>query len=227
KPIADFEQWRREHPEAVKELISGDQAARDTGPTQPPSIWANIKPINLAKIAAAVLLVLSLGFTVGRLSTPGPDMEQLQQQLEMSLVRSLEPQLQQSISQQVKNELLNPMVDHQLQFEDEMQRQLQGILSDFAAEFQIASANNLNQVLDDLMLAFDEDQMRERNLFIEALNQLDERRWTDHETLQNDLIELAALANDEISRNRQGLHLLMTGGDKIIKQDNEEIQQGR
>ena len=219
KPAADFEQWRRDHPEAVRELISGDQSAGDTGPPQPQNIWANIRPINLAKIAAAVLVVLALGFVIGRSSSTGPDMEQLQQQLEMSLVRSLEPKLQQSIFEQVKNELLNPMVDHQLQFEDEMQRQLHDTLTEFAAELHAVSASNLNQLLGDLMAAFDEDQMRERNLFMEALNQLDQRRWTDHEMLQNDLTDLAYLANDEISRNRQGLQLLMTGGDKIIKQD--------
>ena len=183
--------------------------------------------MNLAKIAAAVLVVLALGFTFGRLSTPGPDMEQLQQQLEMSLVRSLEPKLQQSISEQLKSGFLSPLADRQVQFEDEMQQQIQGVLSDFAAEFQTATTDNLNRVLDDLMLVFDEAQMRERTLFMEALNQLDERRWDDHEMLQNDLIELASLANDEISRNRQGLQLLMTSGDKIIKQDDEEIQQGR
>ena len=198
KPAADFEQWRRDHPEAVRELISGDQSAGYTGPTQPKNIWANIRPVNLAKIAAAVLVVLALGFVVGRLSTPGPDMEQLQQQLEMSLVSSLQPKLQQSIFEQVKIDLLSPLADRQVQFENEMQQQLQSVLSDFAAEFQTASANNLNQVLGDLMLAFDEARMQERNFFIQALDQLDQRQWADHEILQNDLVELASLANDEI-----------------------------
>ncbi|KPK75252.1 MAG: hypothetical protein AMJ79_11955 [Phycisphaerae bacterium SM23_30] len=225
KPAPDFEQWRRDHPQAVKKLISGDQSAKAPWPPQPQNIWANIRPINLAKIAAAVLLILAAGFVIGRSSSTDPDMDQLQQQLEMSLVHSLEPKLQQSISQKLHNEILSPLAARQVQFEDEIQRQMQGIFSDFAAEFQIAANDNLNQLLSELMQAFDLAQMRERNLFMEALHQLDQRRWADHEMLQNDLIEVAALAHDEISRNRQELQLLLTGGDKIIKQDYEEIQQ--
>jgi hypothetical protein len=181
----------------------------------------------LAKIAAVLLVVLALGFTFGRWSRTGPDMKKLHQQMEMSLMRSLEPRLQQTISQKLHNDILSPLAARQVQFEDEMQQQLQGILSDFAAELQIAAHGDLNQLLSELMQAFDQAQMRERSLFMEALNQLDQRRWADHEMLQNDLMEFAVLTNDEISRNRRELQLLMTGGDKIIKQDYEEIQQSR
>jgi antitoxin component of RelBE/YafQ-DinJ toxin-antitoxin module len=171
--------------------------------------------------AAAILLILAVGFGVGRLSTTRPDMEQLR----MSLASSLEPGLRQYVSQQVKDDWINLLAAGQVQFKEEILRHFRDNLNEFALQSTNASNAALNQILTEFVLSFDQVQSRERYQFMMAMDQLDQQRMYDNAVLRGDLQLLAVQAGDEIMRTQGMVQQLAIKDDKIKENMNPSIKE--
>lgn len=146
-------------------------------------VWRVMKrPIT--KLAAAAVLLIGLGYAVGRLSTPQPDMEQLRSALETSLKSSLEEEM---------NRRWQPVfAANCVQLKDELQQQVRRDLTEFADQILAASGTLTEQRLIQLIELIEAARMRDRQRVATALGQIEFNRLQDKNLFGSGLVTLAA-----------------------------------
>jgi hypothetical protein len=144
--------------------------------------WFLRKPI--AKIAAAAVLLIGIGYAVGRLSAPQPDMEQLHSALETSLSASL--------TDQMDRRWQSAFNAYCAQFKDELQQQVRSDLTEFAAQTLAASNSLTEQRLMKLIELIEAARERDRRQVAAALEAIESGRLQDKSQLGKGLIALAA-----------------------------------
>jgi hypothetical protein len=140
------------------------------------------KPI--AKMAAAAVLLIGLGYAVGRLSAPGPDMEKLHSALETSLKASL--------TEQMDRRWQSVFTAYCVQFKDELQQQVRRDLTEFAAQTLAASNSLTEQRLMKLIELIEAARERDRRQVAAALEAIESVRLQDKSQLGKGLVALAA-----------------------------------
>ena len=119
--------------EKVRDSLSDKEKIRENT-----SLWQFPKrPI--AKLAAAAVLLIAVGYAVGQLTTPQPDMEQLQSALETSLRASL--------SEDMDRRWKSAFAANCVEFKDQLQQQVRRDLTEFAAQTLAASNTRTEQRL--------------------------------------------------------------------------------
>jgi len=177
-----------------------------------------------ARWAAAVLVILALGFVVGRVSSAGPDMDLLEQRLEMSLASSLEPTIRQNLTDELNRDWLGILAASRAQLREDLQEQFRADLNEYAADTFAAAYTATNELLANLIQTLDAAQAQERYRILETLDLLEQQRLYDDALLRSDLVHLA-LQTDE------GFQKLMTVKDiknnepEVIKNNDEQVNQ--
>lgn len=166
--------------ERVRAALVGKQENRGSKST---SIWPVMKrPI--AKLAAAAILLIAVGYAVGRLTTPQPDMEQLQSALENSLRASL--------IDEMNNRWQTTFTANCIQLKDELQQQVRRDLTEFAAQTLAASNTLTEQRLMKLVELIETARARDRQQIAAALEKIE----YDKQLLGNGLVALAAQTSE-------------------------------
>lgn len=156
-------------------------------------IWRNIFKSPITKFAAAAVLLITVGYTVGRVSAPPPlDMEELQASLETSLRSSLEPSIRQELLEQMNNRWQSAFAANCAQLKDELQRQVRRDLTEFAAQTLAASGTLTNQRLMELVQLIEATRRRERQQIEAAFEQIEQEKIL----LRNGLLAVAAQTNE-------------------------------
>lgn len=156
-------------------------------------IWRNIFKSPITKFAAAAVLLITVGYTVGRVSAPPPlDMEELQASLETSLRSSLEPAIRQDMLEQMNNRWQSAFAANCAQLKDELQRQVRRDLTEFAAQTLAASGTLTNQRLMELVQLIEATRRRERQQIEAAFEQIEQEKIL----LRNGLLAVAAQTNE-------------------------------
>lgn len=151
-------------------------------------IWSTIFKSNLSKLAAAAVLLIAVGYAVGRLTTPQPDMEQLQSALETSLRASL--------TKEMDRRWQTAFTAYCIKFKDELQQQVRRDLTEFAAQTLAASSTLTEQRLIQLIDLIEAARERDRLQVASALEEIELNRLQDKSQLGNSLVALAARTSE-------------------------------
>ncbi len=164
--------------EKVRDNLSDKKKMREST-----SLWQFPKrPI--AKLAAAAVLLIAVGYTVGRLTTPQPDMEQLQSALETSLRASL--------TKEMDHRWQTAFTANCVQLKDELQQQVRRDLTEFAVQILAASNTRTEQHLTTLIEKIETARARDRRQTAAAFEKLE----FDKSQLGKGLVALAAQTSD-------------------------------
>ncbi len=156
-------------------------------------IWRNIFKSPITKFAAAAVLLITVGYTVGRVSAHPPlDVEELKAALETSLKSSLEPAIRQDLLEQMNNRWQSAFAANCAQLKDELQRQVRRDLTEFAAQTLAASGTLTNQRLMELIQLIEATRRRERQQIEAAFEQIEQEKIL----LRNGLLAVAAQTNE-------------------------------
>jgi len=162
-------------------------------------IWIKIFKSPIAKLAAAAVLLIAVGYTIGRLSAPPPlDMEELQAALESSLKSSLEPAIRQDLLEEMNDRWQSAFAAGCAQFKDELQQQVRRDLTEFAAQTLAASGTLTNQRLMELIQLIEAARRRERQQTEAAFEQIEQEKIQ----LRNGLLAVAAQTNELLGTKR-------------------------
>jgi hypothetical protein len=157
----------------VRNSLSGKEKTQESK-----SLWQFPKRA-IAKLAAAAVLLIAVGYVVGRLTTPQPDMEQLQSALETSLRASLIEEMNKRWQTTFKANCV--------QLKDEFQQQVRRDLTEFAVQTLAASNTLTEQRLIKLAELIETARARDHRQIAAALEKIE----YDKQLLGNGLVALA------------------------------------
>jgi hypothetical protein len=156
-------------------------------------IWRNIFKSPITKFAAAAVLLIAVGYIVGRASAPQTlDVEELQATLESSLKASLEPAIRQDLIVQLNEQWQSAFAANSAQLKEELHQQVRRDLTEFAAQTVTASGILTNQRLMELVQLIEAARRRERQQIEAALEQIEQEKIQ----LRNGLLAVAAQTNE-------------------------------
>jgi len=156
-------------------------------------IWRTVFKSPIAKLTAAAVLLIAVGYTIGRLSAPEPlDVEELKAALESSLKASLEPAIRQDLIVQLNEQWQLAFAAGCAQLKEELQRQVRRDLTEFAAQTLAASGTLTNQRLMELIQLIEAARWRERQQVAAALEQIEQEKIR----LRSGLLAVAARTNE-------------------------------
>jgi len=151
---------------------------------------------SLIKIAAAAVLFIAAGYAAGRLSAPkAPDIEQIR--------AALEPSIRQNLLDETKQYLQIGLANGYIRIRDELSQQYREDLNRVALQSVAASNAVTNEMLAELIEAFNHAQNQDRQLVTAALEEIESRRLKDKTELGNALTTLALHTEDELMRTKQ------------------------
>jgi len=151
---------------------------------------------NLAKIAAAAVLLILAGYAAGRLSGPKPpDIEQLR--------AAIEPAIRQDLLDEINSNMLASLEKGYTQIKDELSRQYRQDLDRTAMQTLAASNTVTNQLLAKLIDSIKDSQLQERRLVAAALEQIESNRLRDRSQLSSAVAALAVQTEDELIRTKK------------------------
>lgn len=176
----------------------GDERERE--PVGPTSIWRTILRAPVTKFAAAAVLLIGVGYVVGRVSAPRPlDMAELQSALETSLMSSLAPAIRQDVRGEVDRQLESAYAANSVRLKDELHQQVRHDLTEFAAETLAASRTITDRRVLELVQLIEAARTQDRQRIVKALEQVELNRLRDRTELGSGLVALA-VQTDELLR---------------------------
>ncbi|UCG57517.1 MAG: hypothetical protein JSU70_21955 [Phycisphaerales bacterium] len=164
-----------------------------------------------SRVAAAAVLLVLAGYTIGRLSLPHQvDEEELFHALENSLRASLEPTIRHKLIEETDRRRQLALASCYIQLKEELRRQHQDDLTRFATQTLAASNTLTNRLLAELVQAIGAAQMQDLRRVAAALHQIELNRLQDKTQLTTGLETLAYQTEDELQRTKQEMvHLLV------------------
>jgi hypothetical protein len=137
----------------------------------------------LIKFAAAAVILIAAGYTIGRISAPKPpDVQQLQ--------AALEPAIRQNLLEEMAQYMQVGLAGGYAQIKNELQQQYRRDLSDFAIQTLAASNAVTNQRLLQLIDAINTSQTHERQWYATALETLAVQTQDQLQKTKQDMVQL-------------------------------------
>ena len=168
-------------------VVQTQEKSRSATPR--PRVFKVMLESRISRLAAAALLLIGVGYVVGRLSAPRPlDVEPLR----ASLKSSLGPAIHDAVLAQLESSL----AVRDAQLKDELGRQVRRDLSDFAVQTLGAWEALTDQRLTELVQLIEAARLRDRWRVASALEQIESSRLEDRTQLGNGLQKLAAQTSE-------------------------------
>jgi len=173
----------------VRDTLIGERSRQSAGAR----IWRTVFKSPIAKLAAAAVLLIAVGYATGRLSAPEPlDVEELKASLESSLKSSLEPAIRQDLLEQMDDRWQSAFADGIAQIKEELQRQVRRDLTEFAAQTLAASGSLTNQRLMELIQLIEAARIKDRERIETAFKQIE----INQTQLGKSLLAMASRTNE-------------------------------
>jgi hypothetical protein len=135
------------------------------------------------KFAAAAVILIAAGYTIGRISAPkAPDVQQLQM--------ALEPAIRQNLLTEMAQYMQVGLAGGYTQIKNELQQQYRRDLSDFAIQTLAASNAVTNERLIGLINAIHASQTQDRQWFATALETLALQTEDQLQKTKEDMVQL-------------------------------------
>ena len=143
-----------------------EEAPAEAGPQRVLPFW------NLVKRAVAVVLVLGAGVGIGRWTAPrGVDVERLRADLQASLTASVAGTVQESIRAQVDQRVQASLAKSEAKLRTELAGQVQDNLQRLVAQAESNSKDLVDKRYDELVQIVEEARRKDRQHFLDALEQ--------------------------------------------------------
>jgi len=185
-----------------------NEAARQSKGEEQAKILTRIRTTNsfmklTLKFAAAAVLLVVAGYTVGRLSAARqPDIKEL--------YSALEPVIRQRLLEQINHQWQLVLASNNAQIKDELSNQYRRDLNESAVQTLAASSAVTHQLLEELIDAIDAAQTQDRQWVTTAIKQIELNRIQDSTQLSNALVSFAAQTEDELLRTKQDMVQLLS-----------------
>jgi hypothetical protein len=168
-------------------VVQTQEKSRSAAPR--PGVFRVMLASRMSKLAAAAILLVGVGYIVGRASAPPPlDAEQLR----ASLKSSLGPAIHDAVLAQLEPSL----AARDAQLKDELGRQVRRDLSEFAVQTLGAWEALTDQRLTELVQLIEAARLRDRWRVASALEQIELSRLEDKTQFGNSLQRLAAQTSE-------------------------------
>lgn len=186
------------------------------------SVWGRILRSRMTRLAAAAVLLVSVGYIGGWFSSQWLlGTEQLQSALETSLRASLESDIRQDLLSQINRDrqlaLASYHTDLKEQF-NELNQEHRRDLNELAVKTLAASSAVTNQLLRELIESIATVQTRDRRWIAAALNQIESNRLRDKTRFRNGLATLAVKTAEEMRQTKHDVakFLIQTQPDGLM-----------
>jgi len=148
-------------------------------------------------LAAAALIMLGVGVTVGRLTAPEPmDVEQLRTDLQAALTSSVQQAVLAEIDQRVDSALTTGMAQVKLDLVEEMRRDLRTLAADVTSN----SEQMMDQRFAEFVQLLEAARRKDRQQVARALDYIEANRRRDKTQIGMGLQSLAALTKPNPER---------------------------
>ncbi len=152
------------------------------------------------KWALAALVVLGLGFAIGRRSVPAPDLEAVR--------AAIEPEIRTALASDIKQQVLNEVVadwqaalgGHAGDLRTEPRRQLRLAADQWTARTVADSTAETQRVLLDLAEEIQANRREDRATLLALFEQAERQRQLDFVNLRRAVETVAVVADDKINR---------------------------
>jgi len=198
-------------------------------------IWIRVLKSRITRLAAAAVLLISLGYVGGWASARWLlGTKKLQSALETSLRPSLESDIRQNLLVQINRDrqlsLASYHTDLTEQFSElrsALNKQQRRDLNEFAVKTLAASSAMTNQLLRELIKSIATAQTRDRHWVTATLNQIESNRLQDKTLFRNGLATLAVQTADELRRTKQDVakYLIQTQPDRLMQNVPETLNE--
>ncbi|MHC4681026.1 MAG: hypothetical protein ACYTEK_20290, partial [Planctomycetota bacterium] len=148
--------------------------------------------------AAAAVVLIAAGYTIGRWSAPRPlDMEQIQ--------AAIEPAIRQNLLDETRQYVQLSLANGYLRVKDELSEQYRQDLSRVAIQTLTASNTITNELLTQLVESINTAQIQERQRFAAALEQIALNQLRDRNQWSSAFATFAVQTEDELMRTKQDM----------------------
>ncbi|MDT8301441.1 MAG: hypothetical protein RQ760_08150 [Sedimentisphaerales bacterium] len=150
-------------------------------------------PNSFARVAAAVVLLVTAGYAAGRLLSPKPpDIEQLQ--------AALEPAIREQLVDEMKQYWHLSLTASYAQLKEDLIQQYHRDLNQIAAYTLAASGAATNQLLENLIESINQAQTQERQWVATALGEIELNRLKSDAQLSNAFVTFAAQTKQDMAQ---------------------------
>jgi hypothetical protein len=157
-------------------------------PVSPISMWRMFIDSKITKLAAAAVLLIVVGYIVGRVSNP----------------RVVDTkQFHHALREEWNRDLQLALANWDARLKNELGQQFRGELNDSAVQTLTTSGAMTNELLAKLIEAISAAQTQQRHDIIAALEQMEFNRLRDNSQIRNDFARFAVLTSDELERTRK------------------------
>ncbi|UCG47905.1 MAG: hypothetical protein JSU94_20800 [Phycisphaerales bacterium] len=160
-----------------------------------PRIWQLIAKGATAKLAAAAVLMVGLGYLAGRLSAAGaPDVEEIRSVVESSMAARLDEALESKIEEITGAERASSLDARFAELREGLGEQLRRDVKEAAVQTLAAAGSLTDRRLTELAEQFEAARLADRQSVGEVLREMELNRRYDKDQLRNGLRSLVAYA---------------------------------
>ncbi len=172
---------------------------------------------NLFRLAAVIILSISIGYAAGRFSAPKPpDIEQIRSKLE--------PAIREKLLDDVTQYVQLGLASNYVQIRQELTEQYRRDLNQAAIEILNTSSTITNQLLDELIQAIATSQLQDRQQFAAAIQKVEQNRLEDKTQLGSALFNFASATVQDLQQTQENVAVLakiLTSTNEIVPDENE------
>jgi len=200
------------------------------------SIWRRVLKSRMTRLAAAAVLLISLGYVGGWFSARWLlGMEQLQSALETSMRPSLETDIRRSLLAEINRDRQLALASYHTNLKEQfnelrsaLNKQQRRDLNEFAVKTLAASNAVTNQLLRELIESIATVQTRDRRWVAAALNQIKSNRLQDKTRFRSGLATLAVQTAKEMRQTKHDVakFLIQTQPDRLMQNVPETLNEG-
>jgi len=171
----------------------------------------------IVKYAAAAMLMIALGYGLGRLTAAkAPDIQEIRRQLEITWKPSLKTEIRETLHQDLSRQWQEALRQASAELKKNIYQQYRSDMYDFTTQTASASQTLTRNLLRELTYYLGIIQMQDRHRFLAALEQVESNRQQDSKQFQNELQTLAWSTDNEMLRTRQSLAQLLVKSRQTI-----------
>lgn len=189
--------------QTVEETLNALQAAaEDWGPVRQP-----LKRVWMKWAVAAGVLIL-LGFSVGRFTTPKALDEQQMVALESRLMTRLGPAITQEVGQVLSQDLHAVQAVGYTKLNEALDQRLQESMKAYAVQILAASNASANQLMDNLVQAIRVAQTQERERLAAVIKEIEFDRLQKDTQVRKSLANVALLTENHLQTTQELVSLI-------------------
>ena len=174
---------------------------------------------NLFRLAAVIILSISIGYAAGRFSAPKPDIEQIRSELE--------PTIREKLLNDVTQYVQLGLESNYVQTKQELTEQYRQDLNQASAEILNTSGAMTNQLLEELIQTIATSQLQNRQWVATVIQKTEKNRLEDRTQFGNALFNFASATVQDLQQTQQNVALLanfLTNTDDLVPNDNENSE---